>query len=398
MKIAYIAHSFPPTGFAAAINTYNIVKALAERGHEVSVFCSQSVPKYVAQLELQDKNKPYPFDVYYSLLTPIPLSVALPHLFNALRVLKQRFDLLITQFHLFHLASFTGLPLKALKGKPWVVKVHDMIPDPALPYKVSSIGLVNRCYGMSLTMCYGMFFKNIGKKADKLFVLTTELRNLLLEKGYFPDKVAVIPNSVNTRVFSPSTSKSNPINKKTILYIGSMTSEDGLDCLVKAFSLLNPKKDLHLALIGDGPERLQLIALVKRLNLEGRVTFLGYVPHRLIPDYIRAAYVGVGPLCISPVNHYTIPSKILEYSACGKPVVSAPVSKDILRNEFTGFAVKEVSPRNIAEKLSIMLENEKLTHEMGKNARQLVIERFERERVIDQIEREIQSLEPHKLS
>lgn len=398
MKIAYISQVFPPTGFAAAINTYRIVKGLVERGHELSVFCPKSVPKYVAQLELQNENEPYLFDVYYSFPTPIPLSVTLPHLFNALRVLRHQFDLLITQFHLFHLASFTGLPLKTLKGIPWVVKIHDMIPDPALHHNVSRIGFVNRFYGMSLTMCYGIFLKNIGKKAEKLFVLTTELRNLLLANGYFADRVAVIPNGVDTKIFSPSISKGDSINKKTILYIGSMMPEDGLDCLVKAFSLLNPKKELHLTMIGDGSQRLQLVELVKKLNLERKVTFHRYVPHKLLPGFIRAAYVGIGPLRLSPANYYTIPTKIVEYSACGKPVISSPVSKDVLRDESTGFVVKEVSPKNVAEKLSILLENERLTRDMGKNARQLVIERFEQQRIIDEIEREIQSLESHRLN
>ncbi len=397
MKMAYIAHAFPPTGFAAAINTYRIVKGLVERGHELSVFCSQSVPKYAAQLEIQDKNKPYPFDVYYSLRTPIPLSITLPHLFNALRVLKYQFDLLITQFHLFHLASFTGSPLKTLKGKPWVVKVHDMIPDPDLPHAVSRIGFVNRCYGMFLTMCYGMFLK-LGKKADKVLVLTTELQDLLLENGYLPDKIAVIPNGVDTKIFSPSISKGNSINKKTILYVGGLTPGDGVDSLVKAFSLLNQEKEAHLTLIGDGSERLQLIELVKKLNLEQKVTFYRYVPHELIPGFIKRAYIAVGPLYMSSVNRYTIPTKILEYFACGKPILSAPVSKDVLTDGFTGFVVKEVTPKNISEKFSVLMEDERLATKMGKNARQLVVERFDWERIIDQIEREMQALEPHRLS
>lgn len=397
MKIAYISQVFPPTGFAAAINTYRLVKGLVERGHELSVFCPKSVPKHVAQLDFQNENKSYPFDVYYSFPTPIPLSVTLPHLFNALRVLRHKFDLLITQFHLFHLASFTGLPLKVIKGIPWVVKVHDMIPDPALPHEVSGIDLVNRLYGVSLTMCYGIFLRNIGKKADKLLVLTTELRNLLLENGYLSDKVAVVPNGVDTRIFSPLVSKEDSISKKMVLYIGSMELEDGLDCLVRAFSLLNPKKELHLTLIGDGSQRSQLIELVKKLNLERRVTLYRYIPHKSIPDFIRAAYMGVGPLRLSPANYYTIPTKIIEYFACGRPVVSSPVSKDVLKDGSTGLVVREVSPKNMAEKLSILLENERLTRDMGKNARQLVMERFEREKIIDQTEREIQSLELHRL-
>lgn len=398
MKIVYMAHSFPPTGYAAAVNTLRIVKGLVDKGHKLIVFCSRIASKHAAGLELQNENRPYPFDVYYSLPTPLPLSVVIPHLFNALKTLGRPYDLLITQFHLWHLTSFTGPPLKYIKGKPWVVKVHDMIPDPSLSTLVSEKGFVNSFHGLFIKTVYGSFIKNIGKKADKVFVLTSELQSLLLERGYSQDKVAVIPNGVDTEIFSPSVSKGNAVDKKTILYIGGMMPEDGLTSLVKAFALLNQERESHLTLIGDGPERLRLVELVKKLNLEKEVTFYRYIPHRLISEFIKRAYIGVGPLTLSPINYYTIPTKILEYFACGIPVVSAQVSKDILMDGFTGFVVKEVSAKNIAEKFSILMEDEKLTAEMGKKARQLVVERFEWERVIDQIEKEIQDLEPHRFS
>jgi glycosyltransferase involved in cell wall biosynthesis len=128
------------------------------------------------------------------------------------------------------------------------------------------------------------------------------------------------------------------------------------------------------------------------------VLFHTYVPHKLIPEFIRESYIGIGPLRLSPVNYYTIPTKILEYFACGKPVVSSPLSRDILTDESTGFVVKDVSPRNIAEKLSILIEDEKLTYHMGKNARQLAVERFDWKRIIDQIEKEIRTFESHRPS
>lgn len=395
MKIVYIAHSFPPTGFAAAINTYRIVKALAERGHELHVFCSQNVSRYGAQLELLNGADSH-FNVYYSLPTPLPLSITIPHLFNALKVLKHQYDLLITQFHLWHLATLIGFPLKVIRGKPWLIKVHDMIPDPNLPTPISESAFVNSCYRVFLNACYGVFLKKIGKKADKVLVLTSELRSLLLENGYLPNKVAVVPNGIDTKIFSPSNSKSNSI--KTILYVGSMMPEDGLSSLVKAFALLNQEKDLNLTLIGDGPERVQLIELVKKLDLKQHVTFYRYVPHRLIPTFIKDAYITVGPFCKSPINNFTVPTKVLEYFACEKPVVSSPLSKDILMNGSTGFVVKEITPKRIAEKFSILIEDEKLVDKIGKNARQLVVQRFDWERVIDRIEKEIRDLEPPRFN
>jgi len=397
MRIAYITHYFSPSECAAAIIGQTIVKGLVDRGHELLVFCPQTFSKYTPQHMLQDKNQDYPFEVYHSFPTPLSLSIIVPHIFNALKALKQRYDLVITQLHLFHLASYTALLSKTL-GKPWIVKVHDIIFDPTLPMPVSEKAFINSCYRLFVRASYGLFLRGVGKKVDKLLVLTRELQSLLQTYGYRSDRVVASPNGVDTRLFSPPASKRSSSDKKVLLYIGSMMPEDGLLHLVKAFSLLNQEKELSLTLIGDGPERLKLIELVKKLDLGQKVIFTGYVPHKLIPEFIRESYIGIGPLRLSPVNYYTIPTKILEYFACGKPVVSSPVSKDILTDEFTGFAVKDVSPRNIAEKLSILIDDEKLTRDMGKNARQLVVERFDWEKIIDQIAKEIRNLEPHRFS
>ena len=167
MKIAYITHFFPPTGFAAAVNTFRMFKGLADRGHKLLVFCPSVVSKYAAGFELQNENMFYPFDVYYSLPTPLPLSVVIPHVFNSLKVLRHQYDMLITQFHLFHLASYTCLPLKALKGKPWLIRVHDMIPDSTLSSDVSDKGFVNYFYGIFLKACHGMFIKILERRRTK---------------------------------------------------------------------------------------------------------------------------------------------------------------------------------------------------------------------------------------
>ena len=396
MRIACIMHYFPPAECAAAINSYEMVRRLVDRGHELLVFCPRTFSKYTPQLMLQDKNHGYPFDVYYSFPTPLSFSIILPHIFNALKALKHQYDLIITQLHLFHFATYAGLLSKTL-GKPWVIKVHDMVPDPTLPIPISENALINSCYELFVRASYGWFLKNVGKKADRLLVLTSELQGLLLENGYSSDKVAVIPSGVDTKLFSPPISKDS-VNKKMILYVGSMMPEDGLFSLVKAFALLDQEKELTLTLIGDGPKRPQLIQLVKKLNLEQRVTFYRHVPHKLIPEFIRKAYVGVGPLRLSPINYYTIPTKILEYFACGKPIVSSPVSKDILVNESTGLVVKDATPKVIAKQFSRFLEDEKLAKRMGRNARKLVVERFDWEKIISQIEREIQDIESHRFA
>jgi len=292
---------------------------------------------------------------------------------------EYNFDVLITQFHPFHLASLPGYLLKLCAGKPWIVKVHDIIVDQTLPMPLFEKNFIR--------LWYCTFMAKIGKKADKLFVLTSELRRFMQSNGFSYSQVAVVPNGVDTKLFSPIVSEKTHNSGKMILYTGSMTWDDGLDRLIKAFSHVDFSSDPKLVLIGDGPERPHLMELTKKLHLEERVVFHRYVTHELIPSFIRASYLTVGPLNPTPIIHYTIPTKILEYFACGKTTVSCRVSRDILIPWETGLVVEKSNPENISESLTILLNDEKLTTEMGKKARLLVEKKYDWSRVMDTFEK-----------
>jgi glycosyltransferase involved in cell wall biosynthesis len=225
-------------------------------------------------------------------------------------------------------------------------------------------------------------------------VLSSELKSFLEYHGYASEKVAVVPNGVDASFFSPLVSGKKGLSEKTILYIGSMTRDDGLDILIEAFALLEPRSQLKLVLIGKGPERFKLMQLVKKFGLERNVVFLSFVSHEHMPNFIRDAYITVGPLRQSPINHYTIPTKLLEYFACGKATVSVKVSRDVLIDGFNGFIIEKVSPESVAEKLRILIEDEQLAETLGKNGRQLVLERFDWEKIIDAFEKELEDVKP----
>jgi glycosyltransferase involved in cell wall biosynthesis len=213
------------------------------------------------------------------------------------------------------------------------------------------------------------------------------IRDFLIKKErYAPDKVVVLPNGVDTKEFNPPKSDRA---EKIILYIGSMFVEDGLSALIDAISLLKSKREFKLLLIGDGPERPKLQESVAKLGLGDRVTFLPYMPHNLMPRIIKNAYVAIGPLYPSLENYSTVPTKVLEYFACGVPIVSVEVALGIDFDGYAGFKVKAPSPQDIAEKLLILIDNEELAKKLGENARKIVLKKFDWEVVINILEEEI---------
>ena len=384
MRIAFFVHYFPPAKFAASINTFEIVKRLAGRGHEMIVFSQPTFTEGTVQRRSGGFERirwPVNVKVYPSFGTTVPLSVTIPHFWNTFNALKRECDLVITQFHPFHCASYAGFFMKVLRGKPWLVKVQDLVLDPLIPSP-----LIEEIFTHA---CYRIFLEVLGKSADKMLVTTNELRSFLKEQGYDLDKSVVFPHGVDTKLFSPANHEQKYVSKKTFLYIGTMRPQYGLEYLIKALASLRRLRELELVLIGDGPERPYLMELTKKLDLGSKVTFHKFVSHDAIPDFIRNSYATLGPLRACLPNYYTIPTKILEYFACGKTTISTRVSEDILVNRRTGIVLKSTSVKDIVDSLLMLVEDEKLTASLGKNARQLIESNYTWEKTIDILEKEI---------
>lgn len=100
----------------------------------------------------------------------------------------------------------------------------------------------------------------------------------------------------------------------TIVAIGRLSAEKGFSILVTALAQLPEAK---LRLVGDGPERAALTALVARLDLTDRVTFVGELP----PNQVRAELRAADIFCL-PSFSEGLPVSIMEAMAAGVPVVA----------------------------------------------------------------------------
>ena len=100
----------------------------------------------------------------------------------------------------------------------------------------------------------------------------------------------------------------------TIMALGRLSAEKGFGILIEALVQLS---DVKLRLVGDGPERAALTALVDRLDLADRVTFVGELP----PEQVRAELRAADIFCL-PSFSEGLPVSIMEAMAAGVPVVA----------------------------------------------------------------------------
>lgn len=207
----------------------------------------------------------------------------------------------------------------------------------------------------------GFFWKRMVKNADYISAISNYLADLVKKSGA-KCPVAVIPNGVDILLFSTRYKESEMLAARQELdikddYIISTTSrlvwKNGVDILLEAVALLKKKIfNVKLLIIGGGPERGRLERLAKKLGLERNIIFLGQLPQRDLPLYLK-----ISDVFARPSRSEGLGNSFLEAMAAGLPVIGTPVGGivDFLKDGENGLAVRVGDPRDLADKLGIIL-------------------------------------------
>lgn len=207
------------------------------------------------------------------------------------------------------------------------------------------------------------------------------VRRFSLEHGgWAPDRLTVIPNAVDPRVFDSAV----PVDRASInvpdgaflaLYVGRLSVQKGLPTLLDAFDAFlaaRPDLDAHLALAGDGPQRAGLAAdAASRPRLLGRIHWLG---HRSdIPGLLLAS-----DLFVLPSLWEGMPNALLEAMAARLASVATNVegTEDLIVPGSTGWLVPAGSPDAFTAALLDAASDLNRLHRFGQAARDRVEEEF----------------------
>ena len=156
-----------------------------------------------------------------------------------------------------------------------------------------------------------------------------------------------------------------------VLFTGRLTIHKGVEYLIKAARQIKAE----IVILGDGPERKYLESLIQKYKLTN-VHMLGYFSHKLgeINDFYLRADVYVAP----SVWNEPLGLVILEAMVYKTPVIVTRKGgvSTIVKDQVNGFLVRPKSSNQIAEKVNLLIENEKLRYKMGESAHRIVVERF----------------------
>ena len=190
-------------------------------------------------------------------------------------------------------------------------------------------------------------------------------------------RIQVIPNALPE--FKESQNEIVARNNK-IIYVGRFAWEKDPEILIRAMVFVSKKHpNWVLEMAGTGPLLTPMKALVKELNLESNILFLGNVSE--VATLYKSAKVLVLPSVVEG-----FPNTLIEAMSFGLPSIcfnNIPF-EDIITHQKDGLVVVKRTPEMLANAIDEMITNDTLREELGNNA-QVTVQRFSKEKIAQEL-------------
>lgn len=262
----------------------------------------------------------------------------------------------IIHSHLFEteiVLAYISLPFKTKR----IVHFHDNIRQ------LRNFQLVTILKKALLTDYYekSIFIKSLSKTSKLICISkdTFEFANKVMPNYFSKTR---LHNAIDLLRFH-SIDKKMKTNEITI--IGSLVEKKGQKLAIECINeLITRGIKVHLNVLGDGPNRIDLLSQIDQLGIERFVTLHGKVKY-------SEEYLQKSDLYLHTANYEPFGLVLIEAMACGLPVVctDGKGNRDLIQEGENGFMVEERDPKLLADKIELLLKNDNLRQEMGEKAR-----------------------------
>lgn len=397
MKILYVCQYFPPEMGAPAARVSELARYWVRAGHEVTVLTGfPNHPTGVVHPSYRGKLKKFVLrekfegaDVVRTWLWPLPNRKALERVLNyasfwasasIMSGFLDRPDVVIgTSPQL--LVGLAGLWAAFTQRVPFVFEVRDLWPE-----SLVAVGVRNEQSAMTRTL--RRIADLLYRKSDRIVVVSPAFKSEIMQIYGIPaEKISIVENGVETDFFTPAgasgelRARLNLGGKFVVGYIGTMGDAHALDTVVAAAAKLkSTQPDVVFLFVGEGARKQQIVDLATRQGLDNML-FLPQQPRAEIPAYIRAADVCLVPLRRSDVFKTVIPTKMLEFLSCARPVILSVEgqAREIIQNSQGGIAIEPENSEALAQTILDLRADPVRRSALGQNGRRYIEQNFSRE-------------------
>ncbi len=137
--------------------------------------------------------------------------------------------------------------------------------------------------------------------------------------------------------------------------------------------------DVFFLLVGEGADKERIIGEARSHGLKN-IRFIDQQPRINVPAYIAASDACMVLLKKNDIFKTVIPTKMLEFMSCARPVILAVdgQARKILQQAHSGIVIPPEDATALANAITLLAENQTLSHQLGQNGRHYVLQNFSR--------------------
>lgn len=398
MKVLYLTSYFYPEDVASSYLGHNVREAIVNEGMDIVLYTP--VPTRGVNNNLRKQYRTIKKDeVWYDGHMTI-------HRFNLMRERKnpilRAIRYVLQELKHFTCAVFakdakqceviklsstppihgmTAAFIKKIRHIPIIFDLQDIFPD-----SLAGTGLTKKG---GLLWKIGRMIENFTyRNADKIIVISEDFKKNIMAKGVPEEKIEVIYNWVDSDAVHPVSKEDNILfeefgiskDKFTVVYAGNLGNAQNIEIIIDAASRLTGRDDIQFVIFGSGGLEDDIRKRIETENLTN-VTLLPIQPY----ERVSMVY-GLGDIdivsCKAGLGGSAMPSKTWSIMSCERPVLASfdeGELKEIIEKNGCGVFTHAGNVVEFIKAIETLAADKERCKEMGKNARQFILENLTKE-------------------
>jgi len=285
------------------------------------------------------------------------------------------------------LVGLSGWWIAFVRQVPLVFEVRDLWPE-----SLTAVGVGDE--DSLLHHALAAVAKFLYQRSDRIVVVTPAFKEHLMRRWRVPaEKIAVVENGVETDLFKPAPAAANNASRRElavegkflVCYIGTMGMAHGLGTLLDAAAQLQRRNsNAQFLLVGEGADKERIKAIAQSRALTN-ISFLDQQPREKIPAFISASDACLVLLKKTDVFKTVIPTKMLEFMSCARPVILGVdgQARQILEDAGAGLVIEPENSEALVTAINQLSSNREVGEVLGQKGREYILQHLSRGRTAE---------------
>ncbi len=300
---------------------------------------------------------------------------------NKIKTFAKAYNINVLHAHDLYMAKSVIIANKKLNLKT-VLDLHENYPATLVSYSWSKTLpgkiLVSQKHWYNLEKKYLPKFSKIILLSDEFKTDLSKKYPLLKNRFHVYQNYPNIEKLLNFEIDKNIIEKNNDF---IIFYFGAIAERRGIFTLLKALKILIKKhNNIKVLLIGpvDNADKSKLNTFLNDNTLKKHIIQYNWKDIKYLPSYIFISDVCVSPLVKNPQHESGIANKVFQYMLFEKPLIvsNCKPQQKVVEEEKCGLVFNSEDEKDLAQKIEILYNNEKLRIEMGENGKRAVLEKY----------------------